>query len=417
MMKRSNANSTSSAGNRTTRSSSCSKDSRLGDNFRQPSRTDSSLPSPLKSSDETPNLSSNNISTGCVSSRLTTANTSSSSSSSSLIPLASSQSTTAIENGTRYNNRLSILVRKSSKNSTVTSSVVIQAAIEKVQDKNILALIRDMCVNVDQKLARKSQQSNLAFTYGNLPTYVRKKNKEIQCNHLLTLYDFFIQLTKAYKECGEQISSYETIERAFSQIIAVINDVDNEADQDIAIRAEKKTGDKLLESIRVDEMEFRRKYMEGEGTTVPADGYEKCPFCNHCNVDSPPYNVEVEKNRKKEVKRYERQSKQLQEYNDKSRRNPPKDSKGKDLKKIPAPKVEKIRLRCHCHQMRALIPGHDDQSTCPIRCVNQETGLRYENGKCVICNCKCFKTYNMQDVLVIVARLAQVELEKKLSCP
>ena len=67
----------------------------------------------------------------------------------------------------------------------------------------------------------------------------------------------------------------------FSQIIAVINDVDNEADQDIAIRAEKKTGDKLLESIRVDEMEFSRKYMEGEGTAAPADGYEKCPFCNH----------------------------------------------------------------------------------------------------------------------------------------
>ena len=219
MMKRSNANSTSSADNRTTRSSSRSKDARLGDNFRQPSRTDFSSPSPSKSSDETPNVSSNNVSTGCVSSRLTTANTSSSSSSSSSIPLASSQSTTAIENGTRYNNRLSILVRKSSKNSTVTSSVVIQAAIEKVQDKNVLALIRDMCVNVDQKLARKSQQSNLAFTYGNLPPYVRKKNKEIQCNHLLTLYDLFVQLTKeAYKECGEYISSYETIERAFSQI-------------------------------------------------------------------------------------------------------------------------------------------------------------------------------------------------------
>ena len=410
-MKRSNSDSTSSADGKITRSSSRSKDARLGDNFRQPPRTDSSSSSQSKSSDQTTTQSSNNIVTGCVVDRSTTAITSSSSSS--LIPFAANQPSSTLEFGIRYNNRLSILTRKSSKSSASTSSIVILAAIEKVLDKTIQGLIRDLCVNVDQKLARKSHHSNLAFTFGNLPTFRKKGSKETKCIHLLSLYDLFVQLSTKYKECGECITSYDMIERAFSPIIAVIDDIDNEADQEIAIRAEKKLGDKQLESIRVDEIEFVRKYMEGEGTTPPVDGYEKCPFCNHCNVDSPPYNIEVEKNRKKEIQRYNRQSNHLQQYNDRSKKNPPKDSNGKELKKIPAPKVEKIRLRCHCHQMRAIIPGHDDQSTCPIKCVNQETGLRYENNTCVQCNCKCFKTYHMQDVPIIVAKLAQTKLEKK----
>lgn len=107
------------------------------------------------------------------------------------------------------------------------------------------------------------------------------------------------------------------------------------------------------------------------------------------------------------------QSQQLKDFKEKTSKDPPRDSNGKELKKIPAPKVEKIRLRCHCSQMKAMIPNSDHQSTCSIKCINQHTGLRYGINDCEQCNCHCSKTFYMQDFTQVVAKLDELELEKK----
>lgn len=77
---------------------------------------------------------------------------------------------------------------------------------------------------------------------------------------------------------------------AFSRIIAVIVSVDDEVEQERSLMEDKKIGCKVLESIRVGDEEFKRKFMEGGGS-APAQGYDQCPFCKHFNVDAPPSNI------------------------------------------------------------------------------------------------------------------------------
>ena len=47
---------------------------------------------------------------------------------------------------------------------------------------------------------------------------------------------------------------------------------------------------KVLRSLKVDEVEWRRSYMKGSGTELPPPGYGSCPFCGHNFVDQAPIN-------------------------------------------------------------------------------------------------------------------------------
>ena len=139
------------------RVSSRNKDSRLSDEFSQqpPSSraedSSSALPASSISVDHSTDATSNDITTRCATDRSTTVNNSSSASA--LIPaVLSTQQSTTVEIGKRYNNRLSILSRKSSKNCSVTNSTVIKAAISMLQTEEIKMLMQDISVNIDLKM-------------------------------------------------------------------------------------------------------------------------------------------------------------------------------------------------------------------------------------------------------------------------
>lgn len=311
MVKRKKSNTSGANGrttNRGTASQSRSKDSRFGDEHCQQSspQKDPSPPSLLKLPHQTTNISKTSLATSHVTDHSrTTAITSSLSSSSMQQPTASSS---IVESGKLYNLRLKILCKKAGKHTNTTNCVVVlSSAIEQIQKDDIAEKIRNVCVNVDQQLRLKSQESKLALEYGSLPSWTLRSNKEVHCKFLLAAFSLFERLTKCYQECDKSIMDYDTIERAFSRIIAIIMNVDDEVEQERSLTEEKKLGCKVLETIRVGEEEFKRKYMEGGGS-APAQGYDRCPFCKHYNVDSPPSNIQVEKDTERELARYKRQS-------------------------------------------------------------------------------------------------------------
>ena len=64
----------------------------------------------------------------------------------------------------------------------------------------------------------------------------------------------------------------------------------------------------------------------------------------------------------------------------------PRDSSGRELKKIPAPPTKHLHLRCHCHQFHASIANG---SNCPWRCIDPKTNKFCGVGKCEICKFSC----------------------------
>ena len=55
---------------------------------------------------------------------------------------------------------------------------------------------------------------------------------------------------------------------------------------------------KVLEGVKVDEVEWRRHHLKGKDVQIPPAGYGTCRFCNHDYVDVAPVNVENTKKNK-----------------------------------------------------------------------------------------------------------------------
>ena len=261
--KRSNTSASHSIVTHGVSSRSRSKDPRLGDEHCQPSpQKDPSSPSLAKSPDQTQIMQTTSIAVNnvradrpCITATFRLSS----------IAQSSTTNRSLVENGNQYNLRLKILCKKAGKNSNTSNCVVIlSSAIEQIQKEDNVAKIRNVCVNVDQQLRLKSQESKLALEYGQLPYWTLRANKEVHCKYLLAAFALFERLTKCYHdECGITIKDYDTIEIAFSRIIAVIANVDDEVEQERSLMEDKKIGCKVLETIRVGDEEFKRKFMEG----------------------------------------------------------------------------------------------------------------------------------------------------------
>ena len=64
--------------------------------------------------------------------------------------------------------------------------------------------------------------------------------------------------------------------------------VDGEAEQ---LVDDMNNSTKALKSLKVDEEEWKQRYMKGKKTGVPPRGYDCCVICGRDLIDLPPENV------------------------------------------------------------------------------------------------------------------------------
>ena len=298
--------------------------------------------------------------------------------------------------------RLNVLTTK--KNSGSLSAPVIHHALAMtVGNNDIFTFLSSICVSMDQQLGSRSL--NLSAEIGNLPKFRKKAAKKENAILLLALHTLYLNLERAIARRVKitRIDKLFNVKQAFRPLIAVMTIVDGEADQQMEAMGASEA--KVLKSLKVDEVEWRRRYMKGSDTELPPPGYGSCPFCGHDFVDSAPVNKGNRAKNQEILREYKEKCAHLQDFRDKRRMDPPLNRAGKEIKKITPPPVHKIQLKCHCHQQRRAVPFSNVQSTCPILCVNQTTQEEYRAGDCPLCNCSCSKTYLLDDVPKIRAEL------------
>lgn len=147
---------------------------------------------------------------------------------------------------------------------------------------------------------------------------------------------------------------------------------------------------------------------------APKDEKSKnCVYCGHPTVNYPEENEGVRDYNKKIMEMNTKRWKVWSQYLEKqaSGRNVPKpidplDKSGKKImERKPCPKEYKtLMMQCMCSTSKCLQVGSDCGSTCPIKCIDSATGLRYktdpETGLCTckVCTCKCCRLYNINSI-------------------
>jgi len=142
-----------------------------------------------------------------------------------------------------------------------------------------------------------------------------------------------------------------------------------------------------------------------QGWERPAiQSLRECPYCGHDSIDQPT-NLRVVLARNKE-----KMAKAQKEYDDfkaatESNPNAKRPAaKGGTTTRAPprlTPKdLEPLIQRCCCMSFRRLRQGDDTGSTCPIQCINPETGMDYGydaigHAKCPYCLCNCVAAFQM----------------------
>ena len=300
-----------------------------------------------------------------------------------------------------YIARLSVLTK--AKKLGCLSGPVLQHSLEKtIGNPTIHSHLSLISVLLDQELGKKSL--NLGIELGKLPTFRKKGAKKEHAVVILALFSLYKNIVKAIdlRENTTRIDKWINIKIAFKELNAIMKVVDGEAEQ---VVDDLSTSTKSLKSLKVNEEEWKRRYMKCRNTKMPPKGYGCCVFCNHDFIDVPPVNVDNAEKNKLAMAKYSEQYKHLQDYKDKKRFDPPLNSKGKEVKKVTPPTMLKTILRCHCHQQRRAMPSSNAQSTCPILCVNQTTQLPYRAGECPLCQCPCSKSYYLEEVPKIKSEL------------
>lgn len=148
------------------------------------------------------------------------------------------------------------------------------------------------------------------------------------------------------------------------------------------------TNSDLLESVKVDQKEKKRGFMENGGF-LPDEPFRKCLKCSHIYVDKLPENRMIVQRNNNKKKRNAEQKRHWKDFSNGLRADPPKKNGRSILNSPPVDeKYEKLLLQCHCIQMRRVRPKSNVQSTCPVNC-KDTAGSLYFPGSCPICTCSC----------------------------
>ncbi len=103
--------------------------------------------------------------------------------------------------------------------------------------------------------------------------------------------------------------------------------------------------------------EMSRMWLQGGGTAVNQEEFPYCcnERCRHKFIDFIPFSNDDEEHNTQAWNSYTLLSRELELWKKKVGPQPTCPNTGKNLTKIPAPKMKKRYIRCHCKQMKVLV--------------------------------------------------------------
>ena len=284
----------------------------------------------------------------------------------------------------------SLTKNSSAKNTASFSLDRLRGCVETIVEGRDELLI--LATKADQSLSKKNQESFLNSRLRSLlPNKTAKKMGKKDSADLLV--DFWF----VYKEIVEETKVTRKLKKTLQDVEGMMPRIEDVSKNMLEEEQEKR---KIMKSVPVDIAEKERKYLQGGGLRLPTK-FPSCPKCSHCYVDQPPSNVQAEAENKANWKEYCETVTHIQQFNEGKRTDLPKNEKGKDIKKAPAPKTKHSRIRCHCLEFCA----SPHNGNCPIQCTDPELKCKYPRGKCPICNCSCTFTCTYGDYDAIKATI------------
>ena len=197
--------------------------------------------------------------------------------------------------------------------------------------------------------------------------------------------------------------------RDFVGMLTRIEQITKEEIDESAVR------DKTLKSVVIVRKEKDRLYKQGGGYLSSNKKLHKCPKCTHGFVDEPPSNKNAKKKNTEETTNWKRQCLKLDDFEKGISDAFPTDKHGRQLLKIPAPKLVPLLGHCHCVQLHASYTN--SMNKCPVDCVDPETKIQHPHGECPICKCTCSFVYELKKHDTIVAAVEFEKKEKKAITP
>ena len=152
-----------------------------------------------------------------------------------------------------------------------------------------------------------------------------------------------------------------------------------------------------------------RKYDEKR---IPKNsGHCICLFCGHPSINEPIENEAVVEFNTKVDEIYTQKLSVWTSFLSAKEKNEntvfPKDpfDTTRIMRRAPSKGKYKSAIhQCHCSSSKCLMMNSDIGSTCPIKCVDSDTGVRYategipQQCSCVVCKCECTSAYYVTDI-------------------
>ena len=181
-------------------------------------------------------------------------------------------------------------------------------------------------------------------------------------------------------------------------VVAAVDTLYNQAQHVAATELESEFSSQVLTLSGPDAS--RRYLVDGYRPTIP--GVEICMICGDGYIDEPNSNrVKAQRNQTKQA---QYQSEAAADEAAWSRGEVVRNNKGEVMKegrKRPEPKYKQLLLQCYCDEF-GCTTGEGDVPTdqCPIKCIDPQTGKRYEldqnhNCLCPLCRCPCKAAYTV----------------------
>jgi hypothetical protein len=158
----------------------------------------------------------------------------------------------------------------------------------------------------------------------------------------------------------------------------------------------------------------------------------QCPYCLHFSVNSLPENDSATMENERELNELNAATKVWNDYKKRVKAAEGKNQPPPPLPLHPIsntvmkqpPKKKQLRIiieKCMCSNS-GCISKNDVGSSCFIKCINEDTGARYEYDSiegctCVVCKCQCPGAWDVEDRAKIALGISQVIQSEALSNP
>jgi len=148
-------------------------------------------------------------------------------------------------------------------------------------------------------------------------------------------------------------------------------------------------------------------WCRGNWMAPPDPAHATCMFCTHVSIDVPKDLAVRQTQNEAALRKYTADKKAFEEAKAGNPDATRTAAKGGKTARAPArPKLKHMTARCACRSFNRPKAGSDVGSTCPILCVNQETGTAYKDDgpggtECPYCKCQCTAAYDLTKIHLI----------------